>query len=349
MNTDTMTNRRTPAADGGVDQPDRRLAVDRVGRLGSAPATGAGAEDDGVGAAQGRGQLLAAWRRPGPAPGARPRHASRSGACSGGADQPDRLVPALGEQGAEPQPDLSMASGDDGPHGSIVPHRTHVRRREYAGAMTAALQGCALQGSLWDVGDEAGLRGLGGAVRRTVLTAAPGWTCCRAGSNGSDALFGRLLDDVPWRAERRQMYDRVVDVPRLLSCYGEGEPLPDPVLEQAREDLSAHYAGELGEPFVTAGLCLYRDGRGQRRLARRHDRPRPRPGHDGGDPVARRAPRAAAAPARGRRRALRYQLGHGDLVVMGGSCQRTWEHAIPKTARPVGPRISVQFRTRGVR
>jgi alkylated DNA repair dioxygenase AlkB len=42
-------------------------------------------------------------------------------------------------------------------------------------------------------------------------------------------------------------------------------------------------------------------------------------------------------------------LGHGDLIVMGGSCQRTWEHAIPKTARSVGPRISVQFRPSGVR
>lgn len=46
--------------------------------------------------------------------------------------------------------------------------------------------------------------------------------------------------------------------------------------------------------------------------------------------------------------ALRLPLGHGDLVVMGGSCQRTWEHAIPKTTRAVGPRISVQFRPRGV-
>jgi alkylated DNA repair dioxygenase AlkB len=42
-------------------------------------------------------------------------------------------------------------------------------------------------------------------------------------------------------------------------------------------------------------------------------------------------------------------LGHGDLFVMGGSCQRTWEHAVPKSARPTGPRISVQFRPRGVR
>ena len=44
-----------------------------------------------------------------------------------------------------------------------------------------------------------------------------------------------------------------------------------------------------------------------------------------------------------------FTLGHGDLVVMGGSCQRTWEHAVLKTARPVGPRISVQFRPTGVR
>ena len=47
--------------------------------------------------------------------------------------------------------------------------------------------------------------------------------------------------------------------------------------------------------------------------------------------------------------AISHALGHGDLIVMGGSCQRTWEHAILKTARPAGPRISVQFRPDGVR
>jgi alkylated DNA repair dioxygenase AlkB len=57
------------------------------------------------------------------------------------------------------------------------------------------------------------------------------------------------------------------------------------------------------------------------------------------------APPASAADGPG----LRYSLGHGDLIVMGGSCQRTWEHAIPKSARPTGPRISIQFRPRGVR
>jgi alkylated DNA repair dioxygenase AlkB len=46
---------------------------------------------------------------------------------------------------------------------------------------------------------------------------------------------------------------------------------------------------------------------------------------------------------------VRHALGHGDLIVMGGSCQRTWDHAVPKTSKRVGPRISVQFRPRGVR
>jgi alkylated DNA repair dioxygenase AlkB len=215
--------------------------------------------------------------------------------------------------------------------------------------MTAALQGCALQGSLWDVGEEAGLRGLGGSVRRTVLSRGA-WLDLRPGwATGSDALFARLTEVVPWHGERRQMYERMVDVPRLLSFYGEGDPLPDPLLEQARDDLSRHYAAELGEPFVTAGLCLYRDGRDS---VAWH-----------GDTIGRSrtedtmvailslgSPRALLLrPRGGGGPTVRHQLGHGDLVVMGGSCQRTWEHAIPKTARPVGPRISVQFRTRGVR
>ncbi len=45
----------------------------------------------------------------------------------------------------------------------------------------------------------------------------------------------------------------------------------------------------------------------------------------------------------------RYLVGHGDLLVMGGTCQRTWQHAVPKTSRPAGPRISVQFRPAGIR
>lgn len=53
-------------------------------------------------------------------------------------------------------------------------------------------------------------------------------------------------------------------------------------------------------------------------------------------------------PMRGGRDTVRRSLGHGDLVVMGGSCQRTWEHSIPKSTRATGPRISIQFRPHGV-
>ena len=48
-------------------------------------------------------------------------------------------------------------------------------------------------------------------------------------------------------------------------------------------------------------------------------------------------------PRAGGHDTLRFPLGHGGLIVMGGSCQRTWEHAVLKTARPVSPRISVQW------
>jgi alkylated DNA repair dioxygenase AlkB len=204
------------------------------------------------------------------------------------------------------------------------------------------------QGSLLDP-PEAGLRPLGATVRRTRLSHGawldirPGWV------SGADALFERVASVVPWRAERRRMYDRVVDVPRLLCFYGEGQALPDPMLTGARDALSEHYRAELGEPLCTAGLCLYRDGRDS--VAWHGDTigrgstedtvvaivslgtPRPlllRP-RDGSGPV------------------IRHDVGHGDLLVMGGSCQRTWEHAVPKSARITGPRISVQFRPRGVR
>jgi alkylated DNA repair dioxygenase AlkB len=166
---------------------------------------------------------------------------------------------------------------------------------------------------------------------------------------GSGALFAGLAERVPWRAERRRMYDRTVDVPRLLCFYGEDAELPDPVLAACRDRLSEHYQAELGEPFRTAGLCLYRDGSDS--VAWHGDRIGRGAEHDTMVAiVSLGAPRALRLrPRGGGRPSLRFDIGHGDLLVMGGSCQRTWEHCVPKTVRAVGPRISVQFRPRGVR
>jgi alkylated DNA repair dioxygenase AlkB len=205
-----------------------------------------------------------------------------------------------------------------------------------------------VQGSLLDLGSEPEVGPLGAAVQRTQLSRGawidlrPGWL------TGADVLFERLSEVVPWHGERRPMYDRMVDVPRLLCFYDAGQPLPDPVLEQARQALNDHYGAELGEDFVSAGLCLYRDGRDS--VAWHGDRiGRGRTEDTMVAILSLGTPRALALRPRGGGQAIRHELGHGDLIVMGGSCQRTWEHAVPKTARPVGPRISVQFRPRGVR
>jgi alkylated DNA repair dioxygenase AlkB len=207
----------------------------------------------------------------------------------------------------------------------------------------------AFQASLFDAGcDEVTLRGLDGSVRRTELGDGA-WLDLRPGGlSGADVLFERVRDRVPWQAESRVMYDRTVAVPRLLCFYDENRPLPDAALGAARDALDAHYAAELGERFVTAGLCFYRDGRDS--VAWHGDRIGRSSTEDTMVAIlSLGAPRALLLRPRSGGPSKRYEVGHGDLLVMGGSCQRTWEHAVPKTTRPTGPRISVQFRPRGVR
>lgn len=180
------------------------------------------------------------------------------------------------------------------------------------------------------------------APERTLLAHGAWLDVQRNWLVGADDVFATMVSQVPWRAERRQMYDRIVDVPRLVHTYVLGDALPHVGLEDARDALSAHYLPELGEPFVSAGCCYYRDGKDS---VAWH-----------GDTIGRGKtqdtmvaivslgdPRRLALRPRGGGESIGVTLGHGDLVVMGGSCQRTWEHAIPKVAS-AGPRISVQFR-----
>jgi alkylated DNA repair dioxygenase AlkB len=176
------------------------------------------------------------------------------------------------------------------------------------------------------------------------------WIDVRCGwLTDADSLVDELLQTVPWRAERRQMYDRVLDVPRLVSFHDlTVDDAPHPRLARLRRRLNDIYAGELGEPFTTVGLCWYRDGTDS---VAWH-----------GDTVGRSstqdtmvaivslgATRTFALRPRGGGASLRLPQAHGDLLVMGGSCQRTWEHSVPKTAACTGPRVSLQFRPRDVR
>ena len=187
--------------------------------------------------------------------------------------------------------------------------------------------------------------GLPASVERRELSAGAWVDVARNWLPGADDVFATLVTAVPWRAERRAMYDRVVDVPRRVYTYMIGEDLPHPRLTAAREELSARYAAELGEPFRTAGCCYYRDGRDS---VAWHGDTIGRGSTDDtmvaivsvGDP--RKLHLRPRDPER-REESFAVEMGHGDLVVMGGSCQRTWEHAVPKVAA-AGPRISVQFR-----
>jgi alkylated DNA repair dioxygenase AlkB len=202
-----------------------------------------------------------------------------------------------------------------------------------------------VQPSLFGSSGQLGVADLDGAVERRLLSDGA-WIDLRPGFvTAADELFDALLSGVPWHEERMHMYDNTVRVPRLLARYAEGEPLPHPVLDDARSAMNDHYLEELGEPFVSAGLCLYRDGSDS---VAWH-----------GDRIARESPRdtmvailslGAARPFALRPKSggpgLRLQVGHGDLLVMGGSSQRTWLHAVPKTARCLGARISIQFRPR---
>ncbi len=206
-----------------------------------------------------------------------------------------------------------------------------------------SLDGVDFQSTLFAPG-QAGDLGFDGLERHQLGAGA--WVdVARGWLPDPDDVFTTMVSDVPWRAERRRMYDRIVDVPRLVYTYMIGEELPHPVLTAARDALTAHYLPELGEPFRTAGCCYYRDGRDS--VAWHGDRIGRGNTHDTmvaivsvGDPrrlALRPRDRADGAET------LSFEMGHGDLLVMGGSCQRTWEHAVPKVAS-AGPRMSVQYR-----
>jgi alkylated DNA repair dioxygenase AlkB len=142
------------------------------------------------------------------------------------------------------------------------------------------------------------------------------------------------------------MYDRVVDVPRLNCYLGAEDDWPDPFLRELQAALNEHYADD--EPFVSCGMAFYRDGRDS--VAWHGDTFGRGSSHDVMVAIVSVGePRAFTLRPRGGGDSIRYDVGHGDLLVMGGSAQRTWEHAVPKSARTVGPRISIQFRPRDVR
>lgn len=171
-------------------------------------------------------------------------------------------------------------------------------------------------------------------LRRVQLDEHAWLDYCPMWLTGDESLFAALVDAAEWTQPVVRMYDREVLTPRLVARI---DPGIHPVVPNLVDSLSDRYDIRLDQ--VSAGW--YRDG------------------HDSvayhGDRIARERPRSIVATVSlgGARRFLirpqgggsarGFSLGHGDLVVMGGSCQRTWEHAIPKVAS-ADPRIALMFR-----
>jgi alkylated DNA repair dioxygenase AlkB len=159
----------------------------------------------------------------------------------------------------------------------------------------------------------------------------------RVAQHWFDTLFAR----VPWASERRPMYDRVVDVPRLLAAYPTDE-LPGALL--LAEMLDAVRA-RVPAPYSAVGLNLYRDGSDS--VAMHNDKLQS---------IAARQPIALLSLGAPRRMLIRakegasegfaIELAPGSLLSMSHASQLTHEHGIPKTKRAVGARISVVFRVR---
>lgn len=153
--------------------------------------------------------------------------------------------------------------------------------------------------------------------------------------------FDSLLATIPWQAQRREMYGREVDVPRLVQHYALDDPaLPPGLGEAAREAVAA-----VGVRFTSVGLNLYRDGRDS--VA---------PHNDHIDEIAAGEPIALVSLGATRRMTLREREGAkrsfdldlepGSVLTMSHATQFHYDHGIPKSRVAVGPRISLAFRVR---
>ena len=170
-------------------------------------------------------------------------------------------------------------------------------------------------------------------------------------------LLAQLTADVAWEQRSIRIFGQEIPQPRLTAWYGDAEarytysglawePRPWlPALQALRQRLEAATDAR----YNSVLLNLYRDGRDSMGW------------HADDEPELGSAPTIASlslgAPRRFRLRPYRagpraglahapvgLDLPNGSLLLMRGPTQRHWQHALPKTARPVGPRLNLTFR-----
>jgi alkylated DNA repair dioxygenase AlkB len=170
----------------------------------------------------------------------------------------------------------------------------------------------------------------------------PGWV------DDADRLFGVLQNQIAWEQHQLTLYKRTMPTPRLTAWIGDSayrysgivnEPVPWP---EALASLQERLRQELGVDFNSCLANLYRDGTDSMGY------------HSDNEPELGQRPTIASISLGDRRRfVLRHrttgerwswELGRGDLLVMRDESQSDYAHAVPKTSRPVGPRMNLTFR-----
>lgn len=175
----------------------------------------------------------------------------------------------------------------------------------------------------------------------------PGWLP----GDAAAALFDALHGTIPWEVHRIRLFGRTVDSPRLSCWIGDPgaaytysgtrfvpHPWPAPLLP-VRDALRR----DLGVAFNSVLANLYRDGRdamGWHADAEAELGPAPVIASLSLGATRRFALKARDDPSC--KRVL--DLPPGALLVMSGATQRHYRHALPRTARRVGPRINLTFR-----
>ena len=159
-----------------------------------------------------------------------------------------------------------------------------------------------------------------GCSRRSgVLLAHGAWVDVqRNWLHDPDDVFAALVDRVPWRAERREMYDAVVDVPRLVHTYLAADPLPHPALTEARDGAQRALPPRARRAVRDRGLLLLPRRPRLGGVARRHHRPRPHRTTRWSPSSASATPAGCCCARAGGGASIAMTMGHGDLVVMGG-------------------------------
>lgn len=169
-------------------------------------------------------------------------------------------------------------------------------------------------------------------------------------SGEADRLMAVLREELAWEQREIVLFGRPVLQPRLIAWAGavgyrySGQMLEPRPFTPAAAALCSRVSERTGIPFNHVLVNRYRSGDDSIGLHADDE------AELGTDPVvatvsvgvARRLILVARRKSDGPRRV--FDLGHGALFVMGGTCQRHFRHGIPRAPGVRAERISLTFR-----